>query len=110
MLARILHIACSLWLAALLLFGSTPASAIHQLARHHDTVHHHSDRGLLVETQHHHCQFLSFELMPFDGPRPLPAIAALPLRPRHHFIPAPDERASQQATALREGRGPPAVC
>jgi hypothetical protein len=110
MLVRLLHILCSLWLAALLLFGSTPAAAIHTLARHHDTVHRHDIPGPVAETQHHHCAFLGFELMAFDAPAPLPVSFEPRLQAAQHFLPAPDERASQQAIAMRDGRGPPAVC
>lgn len=110
MLARVLHILCSLWLAALLLFGSTPASAIHTLARHHDTVHHCDGHRAVLSGPHHHCQFLSFELMPFDAPTPLPVRFGQPAQLPQYFLPAPNERASQQAAALREGRGPPHFC
>lgn len=110
MLVRLLHTICSLWLAALLLFGITPGAAIHHFARHHDTVHHHDIRGPVAEVQHHHCQFLGFELMPFDAPAPLPLRFELQEQPKLSWVAAPDERAAQQAIALREGRGPPALC
>jgi len=107
MFARVLHIVCSVWLAALLLFGTTPSSAIHRLARHHDTVHHHDGHGTVAEPQHHHCAFLGFELMPFDAPT-LPAITITEPLPRpRSFFQSQDERAAQQSIALREGRGPP---
>jgi hypothetical protein len=109
MFARVLHIVCSLWLAALLLFGTTPSSAIHRLARHHDTVHHHDGHGAVAEPQHHHCAFLGFELMPFDAPAVLPLCFESWQQPEHAWLIAPDERAAQQSIALREGRGPPAI-
>ncbi|MBS1615441.1 MAG: hypothetical protein JST06_04910 [Bacteroidetes bacterium] len=107
MIARFLHILCSLWLAALLLFGTTPAAAIHAFAHHHDTLHHHSQERFSIDPKHHHCQFLSFHLMPFEAP---PQWVPLPAPQRQipkGFIILQDERATQQNIALREGRGPP---
>lgn len=106
MIRRILHTLCSLWLATLLLFGSTPAEAIHAFAHHKDTVHRSAD-GQTVDAQHHHCHFLGFQMMPFDAPLSLPKLGkALP--PIYGtFSQLQDERAIQQIIALREGRGPP---
>ena len=104
---RILHTIFSLWLAALLLFGVTPKEAMHACGTHKDTVHRHDVGGPVAESQHHHCSFLGFHLMPFSGPSelriPLATCLPMPLS----AMPAPDERAAQQAIALREGRGPP---
>lgn len=109
MLARILHILCSLWLVVLLLFGTTPAAAIHAFAHHHDTVHHRSREKHNIEPRHHHCQFLSFHLMPFDAPPQWHARPAQKLQKLHSFYIIRDERAAQQILALREGRGPPHI-
>lgn len=109
MFARILHIFCSLWLAALLLFGTTPAAAIHAFAHHQDTVHHHSQEKFSIDPKHHHCQFLSFHLMPFEVSLPW-VVSSVSLRQTPpSFLILQDERAVQQRIALREGRGPPCI-
>ncbi|WP_276133990.1 hypothetical protein [Polluticoccus soli] len=66
-MTRILHIALSIWLAILLVFGGTPKEFVHLFANHKDTVHCNQLRtdGLVIEDQHHHCSFLSFTLAPF---------------------------------------------
>jgi hypothetical protein len=108
-LSRIFHIICSLWLATLLLFGTTPAEAIHALAHHEDTVHQRDVNGPIIDVQHHHCKFLGFELMPFEGPPALYLRQPVHVAPYVVFLHVQDERAAQQAVALREGRGPPVV-
>jgi hypothetical protein len=90
----------------LLLFGNTPAEAIHAFAHHKDTVHRSVD-GQFVDAQHHHCQFLGFQMMPFDAPPALPKLCPAPLPDYVVFLAVQDERATQQIIALREGRGPP---
>ena len=109
MLYRILHIICSLWLATLLLFGTTPAEAIHAFAHHRDTIHQQDSNGPIIDTQHHHCQFLSFQLMPFEEPPALYLRQPSDMIAYVVFLHVQDERATQQAVALREGRGPPVV-
>jgi hypothetical protein len=61
----IIHITCSLWLALLLLFGTTPREALHQFARHKDTAHLRHEAGTYLEKEHHHCSFLDLLLSPF---------------------------------------------
>jgi hypothetical protein len=107
MLRRIFHTICSLWLAMLLLFGSSPMEAIHAFADHHDTVHHHDNRGPVIDQQHHHCSFLGFQLMPFDTPPQLPLLRPAPALEYPVFAARQDERATQQEVALRDSRGPP---
>ncbi len=109
MLRRALHIFCSLWLATLLLFGGTPAEALHAFAHHRDTVHRHDVSGPVADTQHHHCQFLGFHLMPFAAPYALPPLRPAPIPEYNASLSVQDERAAQQTIALREGRGPPVV-
>ncbi|MBS1774075.1 MAG: hypothetical protein JST82_14545 [Bacteroidetes bacterium] len=59
MLRRIGNITLSVWLAILLLFGSTSREFIHLFAGHKDTIHTHSQKeGLSFENKHHHCSFL----------------------------------------------------
>jgi hypothetical protein len=109
LIRRVLHIVFSLWLVSLLLFGVTPKEAMHACAHHQDTVHRHDVQGPVLETAHHHCSFLSFQLMPFAPPFSLPALRPMLLPEHGSFVPDQDERAAQQAIALREGRGPPAL-
>ena len=61
----------------LLLFGGTPKDLIHQFAAHKDTVHSQSfgQDGAVIDQSHHHCSFIDFQLMPFDGPQQLPFVA-----------------------------------
>jgi hypothetical protein len=61
-----------------------------------------------MDAAHHHCSFLSFELMPFSGPVALPTLLPPLATVYVSFLTVQDERAAQQAIALREGRGPPA--
>ena len=93
----------------LLLLGTTPAEGIHAFSHHRDTVHRHDVKGPVADKQHHHCQFLGFQLMPFSSP-PMMGIVRAILIPEHMaFLHVQDEHAAQQAVALREGRGPPVV-
>lgn len=63
---RLTHIALSVWLSMLLIFGSTAKEFIHLFAGHHDTVHATHVKGeLSFENEHHHCSFLSFALPDF---------------------------------------------
>jgi hypothetical protein len=60
------HIALSVWMSILLLFGTTPKEFIHLFADHTDTVEqYHTGKQLAIEKQHHHCQFLGFSFAPF---------------------------------------------
>ena len=60
---RIVHIILSVWLSAIVLFGSTPKEFIHLFAHHTDTVHSvHEKDGLVIEQEHHHCTFLNYAL------------------------------------------------
>jgi hypothetical protein len=108
-LRRLLHIICSLWLATLLLFGTTPAEAVHAFVHHKDTIHQQDTNGPIIDAQHHHCQFLGFQLMPFDGPPTFHVAKPSVAQEYVSFLQLQDERAMQQAVALREGRGPPAA-
>jgi hypothetical protein len=65
------HIVFSVWLSILLLFGATPKEFIHNFANHKDTVDINIAKGLVLDKVHHHCSFISFNLMPFeDGFQP----------------------------------------
>ncbi|PZF74419.1 hypothetical protein DN068_02235 [Taibaiella soli] len=48
---------------------------VHSFAHHQDTVDHKHPHGLAFENKHHHCDFLSFQLMPFDGAIHIPRIS-----------------------------------
>ena len=65
MIKKTAHIAFSVWLSLLLLFGSTPKEFIHNFANHADTIDSRISKGLVIDKVHHHCSFLSFNLMPF---------------------------------------------
>ncbi|RYE24342.1 MAG: hypothetical protein EOP51_07665 [Sphingobacteriales bacterium] len=70
MLKRVAHIVLSVWLSIILLFGSTSKEFVHLFSGHEDTVHCTNGKtGLVFESQHHHCTFLSFCLTAFvnDG-------------------------------------------
>lgn len=63
---KIAHIGFSVWLAMLLLLGTTPKEFIHLFVSHKDTVHKECySSGFSYEKPHHHCSFLNFNLMPF---------------------------------------------
>jgi hypothetical protein len=66
---KLVHIVFSAWLSLLLLLGSTPKEFIHGFANHKDTIDSRSpSKGLTFGNKHHHCAFLSFNLLPFaDG-------------------------------------------
>ena len=66
MLKRTAHIILAVWLAVLVLFGSTAKEFIHDFAGHRDTVHKDYEHGITIEKEHHHCAFLSFSLTAFD--------------------------------------------
>jgi hypothetical protein len=106
---RIFHTIFSFWLAALLLFGVAPKEAVHACAGHQDTVHRRGLHEPVMETAHHHCSFLSFQLMPFAGPAALPVPRETPLPGHESFLPVQNERPAQRTIALRELRGPPAA-
>lgn len=108
-LRRFLHIACSLWLVLLLVFGAAPKEFIHGFANHTDTIHHHDGHGSTVESIHHHCSFLGFHLMAFEEPYSIPFLETVVFSRPFSFFQTQEERAGQQIIALREGRGPPRV-
>ena len=81
--------------------------AVHAFTDHCDTIHQHDTHGPVMDAGHHHCQFLAFQLMPFEAPPVLPLLRPAPLPEYVSFLALQDERANQQAVALRDGRGPP---
>lgn len=105
---KFLHIVFSLWLASLLLFGSTPKELLHAFAAHKDTIHRHDSKGQVLDAAHHHCSFTGFHLMPFSAPPALPLPQRMATPVYISFFAVQDLRALQQVLALREGRGPPA--
>jgi hypothetical protein len=71
LLKRVAHIILSCWLAVILLFGSTSKEFVHLFSGHEDTVHcNNAKDGLVFESQHHHCTFLSFCLTAFLNDAP----------------------------------------
>lgn len=57
-----------LWLAIVLLLGDTPKEFIRLFAGHIDTVHSHFEKdGLVIESERHHCSFLSYALPLFTN-------------------------------------------
>ncbi|RYZ50088.1 MAG: hypothetical protein EOP49_14785 [Sphingobacteriales bacterium] len=72
---RLCHIILSAAISLLLLFGSTAKEFIHLFADHHDTVHTECSQGeLSFESEHHHCDFLSFSLPAFHQDHQFPFI------------------------------------
>lgn len=53
----------------LVLFGTTAKEFIHGFTGHVDTIHqhHHSETGLVIENEHHHCEFLNYDTPVFDN-------------------------------------------
>jgi len=74
---RIAHIVFSCWLAIILVFGTTPMEFVHSFGHHKDTEHRRHQHGLSFENKHRHCDFLSFQLMPFDGAIHIPRLSFL---------------------------------
>jgi len=71
LLQRIAHIILSVWLSIILLFGSTSKEFVHLFSGHEDTVHCTNVKdGLVIESLHHHCTFLSFCLTAFLNDAP----------------------------------------
>ena len=111
MFRRVFHIVFASWLSLLLLFGLTPKDALHLLIGHHDTVHtihDHSDE-LVLEPEHHHCEFLNFWLLPFVQDSQFPFI-----RPVYLIHETRNQAAYTGVLLLRSIsepalRGPPAV-
>jgi hypothetical protein len=63
---RIAHIVFSVAMTLLLVFGGVSKEYLHLFTGHTDTTHCNHDReGLYFESEHHHCDFLSFTLPPF---------------------------------------------
>lgn len=107
---HLFHAVFCCWLALLLLFGATPKEFFHQFAAHQDTQECWQPReGIYFEQPHHHCDFLSFHLLPFA-----PAQVLL-WRPQAlpPFYPVWQEALSpavfSMAVAGQPQRGPPAV-
>lgn len=66
LIRQVFHSVFSFVLALLLVFGSASKEYIHLFTNHEDTVHTHDVHdGLSFESEHHHCDFLSFALPPF---------------------------------------------
>ena len=107
-LKRILNIFLSVWMAVLLVFGGAPKEFIHLFADHEDThcTAHHVD-GLVIEPEHHHCDFLQFSLASFINDVYIPVFRKAPVE---HII--HNEPFSCQLFARAEPvhflRGPPA--
>jgi hypothetical protein len=96
------------FLALLLLAGGSAKEWIHACADHTDTVHgHRTDGQLAFDSQHHHCDFLSYCFPPF--------IPAAPAPPVFHYQPASylvhgatlTEKKVQSDLFEYFGRGPP---
>ena len=103
---KLAHIVFSVWLSVLLLFGSTPKEFIHNFADHTDTVDTRIAKGLVADKVHHHCSFISFNLMPFeDGFQP----ALIPLTTTiyySHTVSLPTTFLPRSIKATTQ-RGPP---
>lgn len=66
LIKRIIHIVLSASLAVLLVFGTTAKEFLHLFTDHTDTVHVHcAHDGLVIDTEHHHCSFLTYSLSSF---------------------------------------------
>lgn len=62
----------AVWMALLLLFGTTTKDWLHEFANHVDTADcHRPVQGLILEKEHHHCSFLTDMLLPFAAPAAL---------------------------------------
>jgi hypothetical protein len=105
---RLIHIVVSVWLAILLLFGTTPKEFLHSFAQHKDTQHttHHS--GFVLEEKHTHCAFVAFELTPFSNDYTFPFISlSIPSYNSTNTI--LDATLIQQCIIHTSLRGPPAA-
>jgi hypothetical protein len=93
----------------LLLFGTTAKEFIHMFADHHDTVHvHHEGGELSFESEHHHCDFLSYSLPAFDNDISFPFIAFFEQATCSGYIMG-DVQFVQRAIVHTSLRGPPVV-
>lgn len=96
-------------MALVLLFGTTPKEFIHLFAGHHDTVHHeHAPGEFSFEGEHHHCDFLSYDLPAFDNDIRLPYLPVVATRYYRAYATA-EVRITHGDVVQVSSRGPPAV-
>ena len=97
-------------LALLLLAGGGAKEWVHACADHTDTVHcHRSDGQLAFDSQHHHCDFLSYCFPPFlTAEATSPVFHNSPASYLVHVV-APVENGLAAAPVEHLGRGPPAA-
>lgn len=108
MIKRIVHIIFSVAMSLLLMFGGVSKEYLHLYADHEDTVHvHNCADGLVFESEHHHCDFLAFTLMPFvhDAQSFQPTERVFYLQPQYKAVVAHLIPRAQPTSRLR---GPPA--
>jgi hypothetical protein len=106
---KITHIALSVWLAILLLFGGTAKEFIHLFTDHTDTVCTHShNSGFVIESEHHHCSFLGDSLPAFINDFQQIRFAYIPqVYAAYHAVPFHSYIGAATPTAFL--RGPPAT-
>ncbi|HEY1030651.1 MAG TPA: hypothetical protein VGD89_02685 [Flavipsychrobacter sp.] len=106
---KITHIALSLWLAILLLFGGTAKEFIHLFTDHTDTVHTHiHESGFVIESEHHHCSFLGDTLPAFINDFQQVRFLYIPqVYAAYHAVPFHSYIGATTPTAFL--RGPPAA-
>lgn len=94
-------------MAVLLVFGGVSKDFVHLFTGHEDTVHCNDKDGILhFESEHHHCDFLSFTLTPFAQDAVdyfIPASIALP---EQHTASLVQHLIPRGVIATRQ-RGPP---
>ncbi|MCB0697235.1 MAG: hypothetical protein KDC07_07710 [Chitinophagaceae bacterium] len=109
MLKRIVHIVFSVVMALLLVFGGVSKEYLHMFTGHTDTIdHNYGNDGLHLESEHHHCTFLSFTLPPYVDDA---AIYELP-QPKEvflHNITVTVSHLIPRAVPVSRLRGPPAI-
>lgn len=97
-------------LALLLWFGATPKEFFHQFASHQDTQDCRQPReGISFEQPHHHCDFLSFQLLPVAIALPLQWLPGLLPSSYPRWKETPVASFFSQPVLGRPQRGPPAV-
>lgn len=87
--------------------------AIHSFAHHKDTVHNPVSAGakeFSVSEAHHHCAFLSFQLMPFAAPPHLPFYGRVPAKVFAVYSEAVAAKCACYFIPRAGLRGPPADC
>jgi hypothetical protein len=93
----------------LLLFGTTAKEFIHMFSGHEDTVHReHAPGEISFESEHHHCEFLSYSLPAFDNDISLPSIIYAGQTMEAEYQSAA-VRFVQREVIQTSLRGPPAV-